>query len=180
MPAFDGADVEMQRRRRQRRRSILQKVGTKAAKRRLRVNSRTQRRFQKHTNHCIAKAVVLEAERTGRGIALERLKGIRARVTARSNQRARLGNWGFGQLGAFLAYKAKRAGVPVFYVDPRNTSRQCAECDCIDKRNRTNQATFLCISCGHLAPADLNAAINIRSRALLAQADVARPEVLAA
>ena len=175
-----GADVERHRQNHQRRRRILQKVGTKAAKRRLCIRSRQQRRYQAHTNHCIAKAVVLEAERTGRGIALENLKDIRKRVTARSNQRARLGNWGFGQLGAFVAYKAKRAGVPVCFVDPRNTSQQCSACGCIDKKNRTNQATFLCISCGHLSPADFNAAINIRSRALMAQAVVTPPGVLAA
>jgi putative transposase len=175
-----GADVEHKRRGIQKRRARLQQRRTKGAKRRLRIISRKQARYQRHTNHCIAKAVVLEAERTGRGIALEQLKGIRTRVTARSNQRARLGNWGFGQLGAFLAYKAKRAGVPVCYVDPRNTSRQCAACGCIDKKNRTNQATFLCVACGHTANADHNAAINIRSRALVAHGDVMTPDMLAA
>jgi putative transposase len=91
-----------------------------------------------------------------------------------------LGNWGFGQLGTFVQYKAKRAGVPVCFVDPRNTSRQCSACGCIDKKNRTNQATFLCISCGHSSLADFNAAINIRSRALMALAVVTPPDVLAA
>jgi putative transposase len=178
--SYSGADVERVRRRQQKRRSGLQKRGTKGAKRRLRKLSGRQARFQKHTNHCIAKAVVMDAERTSRGVALEALKGIRQRVTARSNQRARLGNWGFAQLGAFVSYKAKRSGVPVVFVDPRYTSRQCAACGCIDKNNRTNQATFRCVSCGHTANADSNAAINIRSRALVAQGAVMTPEVLAA
>jgi IS605 OrfB family transposase len=124
---------------------------------------------------------VRDAERTGRGLALEKLKGIRARVTARgSDARARLGNWAFGQLRDFLFYKAKRAGVPVCFVDPRNTSRQCAACGCIDKKNRPNQATFKCIACGHTDLADHNAAINIRLLALVAQGAVMAPEVLAA
>jgi putative transposase len=177
---YSGADVERVRRHQQKRRSGLQKYGTKAAKRRLRKLAGRQARFQKHTNHCIAKAVVMDAERTSRGIALEELKGIRQRVTARSNQRARLGNWGFAQLGAFVSYKAKRAGVPVVFVDPRYTSRQCATRGCIDNKSRTNQATFRCVSCGHTANADSNAAINIRSRALVAQGAVMAPEVLAA
>ena len=175
-----GTAVERKRRDIQKRRARLQQRGTRAAKRRLRLISRKQARYQRHTNHCIAKAVVLEAERTGRGIAIEQLKGIRSRVTARSNQRARLGNWGFGQLGAFLAYKARRAGVPVCYVDPRNTSRQCAVCGCIDKKNRTNQARFSCVACGHAANADHNAAINIRSRALVAHGAVMTPDMVAA
>ena len=175
-----GAEVERVRRRLARRRAGLQRCGTKAAKRRLRTLAGKQRRFQKHTNHCIAKALVSDAERTGRGIALENLKGIRGRVTAQRSQRARLGNWAFAQLGGFVAYKAKRAGVPVCYVDPRNTSRECAACGCIDKKNRPDQATFRCVSCGHTDLADHNAALNIRQRAIGVRADVMQPEVLAA
>jgi IS605 OrfB family transposase len=129
----------------------------------------------------ISKALVMDAERTGRGIALEQLKGIRGRVTARGgNQRARLGNWGFGQLGQFCQYKAKRLGVPVVFVDPRNTSRECRACGCIDKKNRPNQSAFKCIGCGHEAPADINAALNIRQRAISARGIVICPDVLAA
>jgi putative transposase len=61
------------------------------------------------------------------------------------------------------------------FVDPRNTSRQCAECGCIDKKNRPDQATFSCVSCSHKDAADVNAARNIRARAT-----VAMPCVLAA
>lgn len=31
---------------------------------------------------------------------------------------------------------AKRAGVPLVYVDPAYTSQQCSECGYIDRRNR--------------------------------------------
>jgi IS605 OrfB family transposase len=177
---YSGAGVERVRKRLARRRQGLQKRGTKAAKRRLRKLSGKQARFQKHTNHVISKALVLDAERTGRGIALEDLKGIRGRVTARSNQRARLGNWAFGQLGQFCQYKAKRSGVPIAFVDPRNTSRECRACGCIDKKNRPNQSTFKCVGCGHEANADINAALNIRQRALSVRGVVTAPEVLAA
>ena len=70
---YTGADVEQKRRHIQKRRRGLQKCGTKGAKRRLRKLAGRQARFQKHTNHCIAKAVVMDAERTSRGIALEEL-----------------------------------------------------------------------------------------------------------
>jgi putative transposase len=178
--SYTGAEVEKVRSRLARRRRGLQKCGSKAAKRRLKKLAGRQRRFQAHTSHCISKALVQDAERTGRGIALEELKGIRNRVTARRDQRARLGNWAFAQLGAFIDYKSKRAGVPVCFVDPRNTSRECRACGCIDKRNRPDQATFKCVSCGHEATADHNAALNIRQRALGARGAVMRPEVLAA
>jgi IS605 OrfB family transposase len=178
---YTGADVEQKRRHIQKRRRGLQKCGTKGAKRRLRKLAARQGRYQKHINHVVSKALVTDAERTGCGLALENLKGIRSRVTARGgNQRARLGNWGFGQLGSFVEYKAKRAGVPVAFVDPRNTSRECRACGCIDKKNRPNQATFKCIGCGHEAQADINAALNIRQRAFGVRGTVMRPDVLAA
>ena len=162
---YTGEAVERVRARLAKRRKGLQSIGSKAAKRRLVKLSRKQSRFQAAENHRISKAIVLDAERTERGIAVEELTHIRTQVTARRAQRARLSNWSFGQLRAFLAYKAKRAGVPMIAVDPRNTSKGCSACGYIDAKNRPNQATFSCISCGHSEAADLNAARNIRSRA---------------
>lgn len=162
---YGGEAIERTRRKLAKRRAGLQSCGTKAAKRRLKKLSGKQARFQKHTNHVISKAIVIDAERTLRGVALEELTHIRTRVTARRKDRNRLHNWSFGQLRAFVAYKAARAGVPVVHVDPRYTSQGCSCCGTIDKRNRPNQATFSCVSCGHSEPADLNAARNIRARA---------------
>jgi putative transposase len=170
-----GADVERVRDRLARRKRGLQKRGTKAAKRRLRKMAGKEARFRKHTNHCISKVIVQTAERTERGIAIEDLKGIRGRVTARRSQRSRLHSWSFHQLRAFVAYKAKRVGVPVVAVDPRYTSQACSCCGVIDRKNRPDQATFSCVSCGHSEAADLNAARNIR-----ASAAVTPPKVLAA
>jgi putative transposase len=170
-----GADVERVRDRLARRKRGLQKRGTKAAKRRLRKLAGKEARFRKHTNHVISKEIVQTAERTGRGIAIEDLKGIRGRVTAWRSQRSRLHSWSFHQLRAFVTYKAKRVGIPVVTVDPRYTSQACSCCGVIDRKNRPDQATFSCISCGHAEAADLNAARNIRAKAA-----VTPPQVLAA
>ncbi len=178
--SYSGADVERVRSRLTSRKADLQRRGTKGAKRRLCKLAGLEARFRKHTNHVISKVIVQTAERTGRGIALEELKHIRGRVTARRSQRSRLHSWSFGQLCFFVRYKAKRAGVPVVFVDPRYTSQACGACGLIDRRNRPNQATFKCIGCGHEAPADTNAARNIRQRALRATGEVMRPCVLAA
>ena len=170
-----GTDVERVRQRLARRRAGLQRRGTKAAKRCLRKLAGKEARFRKHTNHRLSKAIVQTAERTARGIALEDLTHIRKRVTARRSRRSRLHSWSFGQLRAFVAYKAKRRGVPVAAVSPKYTSQACSCCGCIDKRNRPDQATFSCIFCFHTEAADLNAARNIR-----ATAAVTPPVVLAA
>jgi IS605 OrfB family transposase len=107
------------------------------------------------------------AKGTGRGIALEELTGIRDRARFRKRQRARMSGWAFLQLRQFLTYKAMLVGVPLVLVDPRNTSRTCAECGHCEKANRSSQARFSCKACGHTAPADLNGARNIRAKALV-------------
>jgi putative transposase len=161
---YSGAAVEAKRGYYAKRRTTLQRVGTRAAKKRLSQMSGKQQRFQKHENHCISKAIVSTAERSGLSIALEDLTHIRKQVKARKAQRNRLHNWGFGQLRTFVEYKAMRAGVPVTIIDPRNTSRTCAECGHIDKRNRKTQSEFLCTACGHSNNADRNAARNISGK----------------
>ncbi|MFF1255535.1 MULTISPECIES: RNA-guided endonuclease InsQ/TnpB family protein [unclassified Streptomyces] len=146
-------------------RTKLQKKNTLSAKRRLKKRRRKESRRAKDINHKIAKHVVAEAERTGRGIALEDLTGIRERVRLRKPQQATHSSWSFAQLGQFIAYKAKKAGVPVVYVDPAYTSRTCAECGHTDKANRVSQAWFACRSCGFVDHADRNGSRNIRHRA---------------
>jgi IS605 OrfB family transposase len=160
---YSGQMVEEKRRIYVHRRARLQKRGTRAARRKLRKLSGRQRRYQRDVNHGIAKRVVAKAQRLCCGIALEDLKGIRDRIKARHRQRARLHNWAFGQLRQFIVYKATRAGIPVVFVDPANTSRTCPVCGDVDKRNRRSQAEFQCRRCGHEGPADVIAARNIRA-----------------
>ncbi|MFG2520164.1 RNA-guided endonuclease TnpB family protein [Streptomyces sp. NPDC048527] len=105
---------------------------------------------------------------TGRGIALEDLKGIRERTRLRKPQRATLHSWPFVQLGAFIVYKAKRAGVPVVFVDPAYTSQECSKCHHIERGNRPAQARFACRSCGFVEHADHNASHNIAHRGWMA------------
>jgi putative transposase len=160
-----GSHMKSVRHRNRRLRTKLQKKQTRAAKRRLKALSGKEKRFATHTNHCISKQIVAEAERSGRGIAIEDLNGIRERVKAGRKQRAVLHSWAFSQLRVFLEYKARVAGVALVTVDPRNTSRTCTKCGHCEKANRKTQAKFLCRSCGYEANADLNAAENIRRAA---------------
>jgi len=142
-------------------RSRLQSKGTKSAKRLLRNRSGKEHRFASDVNHLISKRIVAKAKDTGRGIALEDLKGIRERVTVRRSQRRVHHSWGFYQLRRFIEYKARLAGVPVVFVDPRNTSRTCPSCGYVSKGNRRNRDSFRCQECGFAGPADYVAAVNI-------------------
>ena len=165
--AFSGAELEAKRQWFAQRKATLQKVGTLSAKRRLRKLKGKQARFQKKTNHEIAKKIVETAKDTGRGIALEDLQGIRDRITVRRSQRSRHHNWPFHQLKQYIEYKAELAGVTVKLVDPHNTSKTCSKCGHCEKSNRKNRDGFACKACGYAAPADFNAAVNIAARACL-------------
>ena len=169
-----GSHVNKVRYRARRLRRKLQKKGTKAARRLLRQQSRKEQRFANDTNHCISKSIVVKAQGTKRGIALEDLNGIRDRVTVRQSQRATLHSWAFDDLEQKILYKARLYGVKVAHVDPRNTSRTCPnpECRHVDKRNRPSQSRFKCVVCGFSGLADHIAAIEIARRA-----SVNRPHV---
>ncbi len=164
--SYSGSNVERIRRWYAGRRAALQRVNTKSAKRGLKKLKRRQRRFQKDMNHQISKRLVGIAKGTGRGIALEELKGIRERVKVRgADQRAQHSNWGFFQLRQFVSYKAQRAGVRVVAVDPRCTSQRCSACGHTERANRQTQALFCCVVCQFASQADYNAAINIERAA---------------
>jgi IS605 OrfB family transposase len=161
---FSGNEIEDTRCKFAHRRCNLQHNGSKSAKRKLKSISGKQSRFQKHTNHKISKAIVRKAQDTNRSIALEELGGIRDRVTVRRKQRARHANWSFYDLRAKITYKAKRLGIPIILVDPRNTSKMCSACGHIDPSNRPTQSSFRCVACGFADLADHNAAVNISAR----------------
>ena len=167
-----GSHINSVRHRHRRIRRVLAKKGTKSAKHLLRKLAKKEQRFANDTNHCISKSIVTKAQDTQRGIALEELGGIRDRVTVRKSQRATLHSWAFDDLEQKIRYKARLYGVKVVSVDPRNTSRTCPACGCIDKHNRPSQSVFKCVACGFSGHADHIAAINIARRA-----SVNRPHV---
>jgi putative transposase len=169
--SFSGMQVKAVRERYHKRRQTLQKVGTRSAKRRLKKMSGREKRFQKDTNHRIAKSLVQKAARTRKAIALEDLTGIRERTTVRRANRYERHSWAFYQLRTFITYKAAWAGVQIKMIDPRNTSRACSQCGHCEKANRQSQASFLCKQCGFCSNADVNAAVNI------SRAEVKRPMV---
>jgi putative transposase len=162
--SYTGELIEVVRQRCMTHRETFQARGTKSAKRRLKAMAGQQSRFQRWVNHGIAKQLVQLAKDTKAALVLEDLTHIRDRITVRKRQRNKQSNWSFGQLRAFIAYKAQRAGVPLMLIDPRNTSRECSRCGHIDRRNRRSQAEFLCIRCGFACHADTNAATVIVAR----------------
>jgi len=166
---YTGNKLNALRKRQAKLRAKLQSKNTKSAKRLLKKRRRKEMRMANDINHSISKKIVEMAQRHFQGIALENLTGIRERITVRKSQRRQHSSWAFADLRAKIDYKAALNGIPILFVDPRNTSRTCPICGCIDKRNRQSQNSFLCIGCGYSAPADFNAACNIARRAAVVQ-----------
>ena len=172
---YSGEDVETVRVKCQTLKQALQSAADLAAnhRRRKRIRKKLKRiaeresRFRRNTNHVLSKRLVAKAKGTGRGIALEDLKGIRGRIRFRKPQRNRMGSWGFDQLRQYIAYKAQQAGVLLKIVNPAYTSQMCSQCGHVERGNRSSQSRFCCKQCGHQAHADCNAARNIRARALV-------------
>ena len=63
-----------------------------------------------------------------------------------------------------LDYKAVRAGVEVIAVDPKHTSQVCHACGCIVEK-KLSERVHACPHCGFTVDRDVNAALNILSRA---------------
>jgi IS605 OrfB family transposase len=161
---FAGRILNRYRRRQNRLRAKLQRKNTTSAKRVLNRLRRRETRRARDVNHRISKSIVERAERTGHGIALEDLKGIRGRVRQAKKNRAALHSWSFAQLRDFITYKARRAGVPVVVVDPAYTSQSCSACGHTSRRNRPSRAVFACTGCSVVLHADVNASRNLARR----------------
>jgi IS605 OrfB family transposase len=167
---YSGAEIQARRKQVERSVRLLQKAGTKSAKRHLKKIAKKRSRYRADTNHCIAKKIVATARTGKKALALEDLTGIGQRASTGYFNRAakrELGKWAFRDLGEKIAYKAAEVGIPVVFVDPRNTSRTCHVCDYCDPANRKSQAHFHCLRCGRDDHADQNAARNIATRAAM-------------
>ncbi|WP_261386150.1 transposase [Streptomyces sp. BK340] len=158
-----------------RKRAELQAKQTRSATRRLARRARKEKRHATQVNHRISKKIVSVAQRTGRGIAIEELGGIRERVRLRRDQRGTLSSWPFHQLGQHLAYKARKAGVPFLEVDAAHTSQRCPRCGHTERANRPTRDHFRCRRCGLAGPADVVAGVNVRNRARSVWAFVTMP-----
>ena len=160
---YGAKDVRRVKRKYNHVRSVLQKKGTRSAKRRLVSISGCEKRFVHDQNHCISKKLANTDENVSVYV-LEDLSSMNMlRLKGKSNRTMRkwLSNWSYSDLEEKLIYKCKRNGIRVEFVDARYTSQKCSVCKTIDKASRKGNR-YTCRHCGNNMHADTNAAINIR------------------
>jgi len=83
---------------------------------------------------------------------------------------------GWGEFVRQVTYKEQWMGGHIIKIAPQYTSQRCSCCGHTAKENRTTQARFCCIECGHTENADINAAKNVEAagRAVLACGEMAK------
>jgi len=114
----------------------------------------------KNINHQISRKLVNVCKEAKAGIVLENLKDIRRTAKIRKKQRYSHNSWSFYQLENMIEYKAKKLGIPIFYIEPQYTSQRCSRCGHIENANR-QEKMFHCKKCGTVENADVNAGFNI-------------------
>jgi len=77
---------------------------------------------------------------------------------------------GYRKLGYWMNWQARKRGIPVIVVDPRNTSSECPICNSKLVENRYRR--LKCLKCGFEANRDLIGALNIKRKALVQMGDL--------
>ncbi len=94
--------------------------------------------------------------------------GVNVRAKAGLNRE--ILDQGWGEMRRQLSYKLEWTGGAMVVVPAKNTSRKCSACGHTSRENRTSQANFACVACGHAMNADVNAAKNILAAGMAAAA----------
>jgi len=118
-----------------------------------------EKRIVNQQLHIIANEIIAYAKQFEKPvIAMEKLDGIRENMNSSTKLNKRLHTWSFRKLQQYIEYKANLEGIPIVYVNPKNTSKRCHRCGHVAQ---VNGREFRCPKCGLVYNRDLNATINI-------------------
>jgi len=118
-----------------------------------------EKRIVNQQLHIIANEIIAYAKQFEKPvIAMEELDGIRENMNSSAKLNRRLHAWSFRKLQQYIEYKANLEGIPIVYVNPKNTSKKCHRCGYVAQ---VNGRKFRCPKCGLTYNRDLNSAINI-------------------
>ena len=177
-----GLRDDRRRERRLRRRVSRARLGSRSRRKKVKALSReTQKRSERRAGrlHEVSRALV----NTHDFIAMEDLAVANMTRSAKGtteapgrNVRAKSGlnrsilAQGWGVLTAQIRYKAESAGVGFVVVPPHHTSQECSGCGAIVQK-ALSVRVHRCTICGLTLDRDVNAALNVLRRGLLAYGD---------
>lgn len=146
-------------------RKIRKKLGKAKKLKAIKKRHNKEKRWIKDKDHKISRKIVNFAIQSNASvIRMEQLTNIRNTArTSRKNEK-NLHNWSFYRLAQYIEYKSKLLGIKVDYVNPRNTSKKCPNCE---KLNTAKDRKYVC-SCGYHGHRDIVGAKNIISAPVIA------------
>jgi len=132
-----------------------------------RIRGRQTRRVNQHL-HKISKDIIQKAKESKSAIIFEDIKGIRKLYKKGNGQgnryRRKLNSWSFYEFQRQIQYKAEWEGIPVYFIDPKRTSRLCPICGGSLQEDRQNRRKLWCNNCSKLMDRDVVASMNIAYR----------------
>lgn len=122
-----------------------------------RINNKEQR-VMKDLDHKLSRKIVETAVKNNVSvIKLEQLSNIRSTTRRSRKNNHSIHTWSFYRLAQYIEYKAKLAGIEVWYVNPAYTSQTCPVCG---EKNHATDRTYQC-ECGYQRHRDVVGAVNI-------------------
>jgi len=141
----------------------LSRFKPKTSERLLRRYSGRERNRAKDFMHKLTAEIAGELKESNSGAIMEKLRGIKQRVLNSSKEQNRkLSKWNARTLQSMLEYKLKWLGLPVKYVDAKNTSKTCPLCSgyLVAYRGRLMK----CEKCSLTMDRDIVAVLNLQMR----------------
>ena len=111
--------------------------------------------------HKVSRSIVEAARGLGAGIIMEDLKGIKRKRRGRSLNRRLHNFWPARRLQLYVDYKARLAGLPVHYLDPRDTSSLCPVCGGKLVKAPNGRRVLRCPRCKLEGDRDVIACLNL-------------------
>lgn len=138
--------------------------GWKHRSRKEKNSNKSYKNWKENKLHKVSKGIVGYAKQFKKPvIVLERFNNFNQTNTKNEWNNYLLNTWARSKLQGFIEYKANWEGIPVFYVNPYNTSKICHYCG---SKGQRDGIKFKCANCEREYNADSNAAMNIAKKAL--------------
>ncbi|MCD6381026.1 MAG: transposase [Candidatus Odinarchaeota archaeon] len=139
----------------------LSKHKPKTANRLMKKYSKREKNRVKDLMHKLTTKITRELADLKSGAILENLKNIKSRILNKSrNLNRKLSKWNARRFQFMLEYKLKWLGLPVKYVNPKNSSKTCPLCS---GRMATYEGRLMkCEKCGFNADRDVIAVLNLQ------------------
>ncbi len=98
------------------------------------------------------------------------MEDLRIREMAQEGHGKGIYDASWGMFTHLLCYKAENAGSEIVFVNPKDTTKECSRCHSIVSKS-LRERVHQCSSCGLTLDRDVNAAINILTRATAGMAE---------